>query len=212
MTWPTKTDFVDGDVLTAAQVNNIGTNLNEADPTGITDGYVLTADGADGMGWEAIVSGGLTQIATGTLSGSTLNITSIPQTYKDLYLQLYNVQASTNLTRYRLNNNSTSNVYQQTWVKPGVTPDQQYGGLCDLIFVTPATPGYLSATLIIPYYTANAYRTLFSFARHQEAGTPGHESSMTTTSVNTTMAVNEINLFTSSGTWAGGTYKLFGAS
>lgn len=78
MTWPTKTDFVDGDVLTASQVNNIGTNLNLADPTGITDGYVLTADGANGMGWEAVVSGAvflgevdLQSVATASVSGLT---------------------------------------------------------------------------------------------------------------------------------------------
>lgn len=85
MTWPTKTDFVDGDVLTAAQVNNIGTNLNEIDPTGITDGYVVTADGAGGIAWEAVNAESMTQIATGTLS-TTFTISAIPGTYKDIVL------------------------------------------------------------------------------------------------------------------------------
>lgn len=47
MTWPTKTDFVDGDVLSAAQVNNIGTNLNVFNPTSVANHKILTADGSN---------------------------------------------------------------------------------------------------------------------------------------------------------------------
>ena len=57
MTWPTKTDFVDGDVLTAAQVNNIGTNLNIFDPTSATSGQVPIADGAGSAAWGSVPSG-----------------------------------------------------------------------------------------------------------------------------------------------------------
>jgi len=57
MTWPTKTDFVDGDVLTATQVNNIGTNLNLFDPTSATLGQVPVADGAGSVAWGAVAAG-----------------------------------------------------------------------------------------------------------------------------------------------------------
>jgi hypothetical protein len=57
MTWPTKTDFVDGDVLTAAQVNNIGTNLNIFDPTSATNGQVPIANGSGSAAWGSIASG-----------------------------------------------------------------------------------------------------------------------------------------------------------
>lgn len=114
MTWPTKTDFADGDVLSAAQVNNIGTNLNEADPTGITDGYVLTADGAGGMGWEALPpSGSMTQIATGNLTGSSVTLTSIPGTYEMLRLFLERPIANTDI-RMRING-QTSTLYYSKW-------------------------------------------------------------------------------------------------
>jgi hypothetical protein len=116
MTWPTKTDFVDGDVLTATQVNNIGTNLNEADPTGITDGYVLTADGAGGMGWEAIVANSLTQIATGSLSGTSVSITSIPSGYKALLLHLYMFDIPSGAgVSFQYNGNTTSNYSSITY-------------------------------------------------------------------------------------------------
>ena len=112
MTWPTKTDFVDGDVLTASQVNNIGTNLNEADPTGITDGYVLTADGAGGMGWE-LPGGGWTLISSDTQTGVSLTdytISSLPQTYKSLLL-VFGLKESTTATPMLRWNASTTNYW-----------------------------------------------------------------------------------------------------
>ena len=95
MAWPTKTDFVDGDVLSASQMNNIGTNLNLANPTGITDGYVLTATGTNSMGWEAPVSGSYTLITSGTITNATTtDITGLSTAYKNLQIWLYNINIS----------------------------------------------------------------------------------------------------------------------
>lgn len=111
MTWPTKDDFVDGDVLTAAQVNNIADNLNLFDPTLATNGQVWTANGS-GSGSYASVGGGMTQIATGSLASLTsLTISSIPTTYRSLALWMYNVYGSAvgSSIIVRLNNNGFSN-------------------------------------------------------------------------------------------------------
>lgn len=213
MTWPTKTDFVDGDVLTAAQVNNIGTNLNLADPTGITDGYVLTADGANGMGWEAIVAGGMTLITSGTLSGSSVNLTSIPATYKDLYLYLTNINTNVAATtQFRFNNNSTSNIYQQTYVKQGTTPTQQYGGINNFLWTTPNGSGNTSASLFIPQYSRSIRHIYFIFNRFDIAATPTHTSEFGSGSMNTDISINQINLICNGSTWTSGNYYLYGAS
>lgn len=92
MAWPTKTDFADGDVLTAAQVNNIGTNLNLANPTGITDGYVLTANGANSMGWEALPPpASYTLLTSGTVTNQAeVLLTNISDAYTDLELFVMN--------------------------------------------------------------------------------------------------------------------------
>lgn len=115
MTWPTKTDFVDGDVLTASQVNNIGTNLNVFDPTSATAGQVPLADGAGSAAWGSISAESLTQIATGSFSGTTYNITSIPSSYKHLYLEVRNwtVTAGSAQLYFYLN---TSTVAQSAFV------------------------------------------------------------------------------------------------
>ena len=139
MTWPTKTDFVDGDVLTAAQVNNIGTNLNIFDPTSATTGQVWIADGA-GSGSFQPVAGGL-PIATPTSTantGGTVTIESngvvsitgsctsvslngvFTSTYKNYLVQFYSLTASAQTApRLRLRasgtDNTTASSYQRQW-------------------------------------------------------------------------------------------------
>lgn len=96
MTWPTKTDFVDGDVLNASQMNNIGSNLNIFNPTSATNGQVWVADGSGGGAFGTPVSGGWTSLATGTItSGSSSDITGYSMAYKHLAVWLYNISIGT---------------------------------------------------------------------------------------------------------------------
>lgn len=110
MTWPTKDDFVDGDVLTAAQVNNIADNLNLFDPTLATVGQAWLADGA-GSGAYGTVGGGMTVITTGSLAGQTaVTLSAIPQTYKHLQLTIYDVYGPTNGNQLRVSANGNNTV------------------------------------------------------------------------------------------------------
>lgn len=107
MTWPTKTDFVDGDVLTASQVNNIGTNLNLFNPTSATAGQVPIADGAGSVAFGNVAAGGIYLLASGTWTGATsYTISSIPQTYKNLRLYMNTFNAGN--FDYYFNPNGTS--------------------------------------------------------------------------------------------------------
>jgi hypothetical protein len=107
MAWPTKTDFVDGDVLSASQVNNIGTNLNVFNPTAATNGFVLTADGLGGAAYLT-APGSMTSLVSGSLSSTSLDLQNISQAYTSLYLQMSNVAFSaTNNWFLRVNNLST---------------------------------------------------------------------------------------------------------
>ena len=125
MAWPTKTDFVDGDVLTAAQVNNIGTNLNLANPTGITDGYVLTADGAGSMGWEAVSANAWTSLATGNMTTTAVNITGIPGTYRNLHLFVVGLSMTSNSNMLFRINGQTGNIHWATMTGASSTAGTQ---------------------------------------------------------------------------------------
>jgi hypothetical protein len=55
-----------------------------------TNGQVLTADSTatNGVAWATASSGGMTSIASGSLSGASVTLSSISGSYKDLYLIL----------------------------------------------------------------------------------------------------------------------------
>lgn len=109
MAWPTKTDFIDGDVLSAAQVNNIGTNLNIFNPTSAIANQVWRADGLGSGSYQTLTTAAMTSIANGTCSGTQINLSSIPTTYKDLILEVWGVTFASASTLDVTLNGSTGN-------------------------------------------------------------------------------------------------------
>lgn len=87
---------------------------------------VLTADSstATGLKWATPSAGGMTLISETVLSANSgLNLTSIPGTYKQLMLVwsgIYPSNASSTFC-FRLNNDSTANIYQGTLAGAGST-------------------------------------------------------------------------------------------
>ena len=223
MTWPTKTDFVDGDVLTAAQVNNIGTNLNEADPTGITDGYVLTADGAGGMGWEQVAAGGWTLISSGSLSGSSvITFSSIPQTYKNLHLMVVNWGQATGSRLYAyFNNNTSANYFVSTryFTANGTAQSDDNQSLTGYPAFTYSSTSAGStgnfAHLMIPEYTKTTEKTAsFTYVIANVvvgAGSPKVAGRGTLATSGYTNAVTRLDLY-STQTFSSGNYYLYGES
>jgi len=85
-----------------------------------TNGQVLTADStaSTGLKWATASSGGMTSIATGSLTGGSVTVSSIPQTYVSLYVVLS--AYSTNfddVCGIRINSDTTANYYQGAYVK-----------------------------------------------------------------------------------------------
>lgn len=77
-----------------------------------TNDQVLTADSSTstGLKWATAASGGMTTLASGSLSGTTLSLTSISSAYIDLYLVLNSFDASgAEILFTRVNNDSGSN-------------------------------------------------------------------------------------------------------
>jgi len=103
-----------GDIIAASAADTVARLAVGANDT------VLTADSstATGLKWAAPAAGGMTQIATGTLSGTSVSITSIPSTYEDLVFYIYGFTAASNaLIGFRFNNDSSAN-YSATYI-PG---------------------------------------------------------------------------------------------
>jgi hypothetical protein len=90
---------------------------------------VLTADSAEatGLKWATVAAGGMTQISTTSLTGSSTTISSIPSTYVNLYLAIKNVSVSSTTSVNMRFNGNTSGVYGWSYLGAG----QSLGGNSD---------------------------------------------------------------------------------
>ena len=116
MAWTTpKTDFANGDVLTATQMNAVGADLQylyDVDPNAVittkgdliagnssgdaarvavgTNGQLLTADSsaANGVTWTTLTAGSMTQLSSTSMSGNSFTFSSISGSYKNLVVIL----------------------------------------------------------------------------------------------------------------------------
>lgn len=93
--WPSKNNFANGDVLTAANMNNIADTLNVFNPTSATAGQIWTANGSGSGSFQApAVPASYTLITSGSVTNQTeVLLTSISNAYTDLELFVLNVNA-----------------------------------------------------------------------------------------------------------------------
>jgi len=106
-----------GDIIAATAADTVARLAVGANDT------VLTADSstATGLKWATPSAGGMTLISTTTLSGASVTLSSIPQTYNDLFVVIRNYKPvnDDNNLMYRFNADSTANRHRQ--VGNGVT-------------------------------------------------------------------------------------------
>lgn len=214
MTWPTKDDFVDGDVLTAAQVNNIANNLNEADPTGITDGYVLTADGAGAMGWEAVAAGGWTLINSGTLSGASITSSTFSG-YRAIHIDILDSVTSTTVNTQLRVNGLTTSIYAGTVGYS--TTSSAVNFVADLSAATSLKLNGVgqqssdTATFAVTIY--NASETVgqkMVVMNYRLNNTNPSNFNWGNGRINTAAALTSVTLLTNTGTWSSGSYRFYG--
>ena len=176
---------------------------------------VLMADStaSTGIKWGTVTAGGMTQIASGNLSGSSVNITSISQSYKNLVLVIKSAQPSGGAaTQMRLNNVSTA-LYQMCYLRTDnsatVISTAQTAWTIQDTTGTSANSS-TSVTTINNYTNAGHPTTTATW----DGNTNGHAtwSIWGASQAGLDGAVTQINLFLASGTWSAGNYTLFGVN
>jgi hypothetical protein len=185
-----------------------------------TNGQVLTADStaATGLSWATSSSGGMTSIASGSLTGSSISMTSISQSYKNLQLVLTDFYPSTDTYVYlRFNNASVANSYSHLVTVWNGAASSVTGGLYSLMYLTwnNLDSGNFRNFMVCDIYD---YTNTTSNKQVQTNGcyvdTAGTAYVVETDSnmwnQSTPEAINRIDISVNAGTFSGGTYTLYG--
>jgi hypothetical protein len=180
-----------------------------------TAGQVLTVNsGATAPEWAAVAAGGMTSLATGTLSGTTVSLTSISGSYIDLYLVIDNPFVNTaSPLSYRFNGQTAG--YNSVGLNTSSATNLYTSGGASMFPSVnknlPTSTNSHSSTVYIRNYTSTSSRK--TIVMTYDAGTTG-ESILSVGNLGSAgvSAITSIDIRTELGTptFSGGTYTLYG--
>ena len=198
-----------GDLAYSSATANTNTRLG----IGSTSQVLTVAGGVPTWATPA-AGGGMTQIATGTLSGASVVISSIPATYKDLNLVIRGLRPSTDgeYTKLRLNGDSSALYNPQTADQgDGINPSDTFLQI-DRMPDNTVTKAFHNITFF-DYTNTSTIKVGFSYAIVPDSTTStNYNYTNRSLFYNSTSAISSITLFPSAGNWAAGTYILYGVS
>jgi hypothetical protein len=176
---------------------------------------VLTVSGGI-PAWSTPSSGSMTQIATGTLSGSSVAITSIPDTYYDLRLVFRG--AYTNQDGFpiyvRFNGDSNANRHIATRNSAGSNiAFEATRSACTANQDSSTGTGAFTTITFSDYANTSTWKTFDSKCSIANFETTPTNAVIQTTilgAYNQTGAISSLTLLPDSGTFTGGTYILYG--
>jgi hypothetical protein len=185
-----------------------------------SNGQVLTADSAEatGLKWATAASGGMTSIASGSLSGGSLVLSSISGSYKNLQLVLRDYTATgSSVLRWTADSVTTYTYLRNATTATSGSSQQTESALND----TYAYPNFDAFTTgdntfvldIYDYADTTSFKLFNSTARVRSnlSGNPG-QVVFASGSVNDTAAITSLTVALSANTYASGTYTLYGVN
>lgn len=181
-----------------------------------SSGQVLTVSGGLPT-WATPSSGAFTSIATGTLSGASVTISSIASTYKHLVVSIHSAYNSTTdeILQMRFNSDTGTNyefygiAVASTFVNDS-SIDQTKFNIAPMGNTNSAT--YYSNGLVWIYNYTNTTRQTIRITGSGRTGSTTYKYKDYIGYYNTSSAISSITLLTSAGTFSGGTYVVYGVN
>ena len=152
-----------------------------------TNGHTLVADSAQatGLKWAAPSSGGMTLLSTTTLSGTSTLISTIDQTYNNLFIIIKNINVSSGTNAFvRIEPNSTTNaVSYSNQIATGSTITTQGDG------------GFPGIPLVASEYASANTNNAWALEMYNYAATDSHKPFNLAGAfvVNSTNAIQSLN-------------------
>jgi hypothetical protein len=163
----------------------------------------------------AVQTGGMTLLSTTTLSGSSTTISSINQTYNILYVVLTNVNPSTNaIVRLAPNGSATDSAYfaayGRTGSSAGFVGSKNY---VQISGVEQMAGGNTDNSIVIQMYdyaNTSTYKTIKFDSSFYFAAVSNNIVITGAASYSSTGAITSLEFSPASGTFNGGTVKVYG--
>jgi hypothetical protein len=179
-----------------------------------TTGQVLTVSGGVPT-WATVSAGGMTVIASGNLTGTSITISSIPQTYNNLQLVLRGLQPTSQNqnARLRFNSDTSTNYFKTT--SNGINLQSWNATLIELGNSQDNTAGQsFLVTDLYDYANTSSWKATSTIAIQNRATSPTNFDIARELGFwyanNGASAITDILIFTQSGGFTAGTYTLYG--
>ena len=196
-----------GDIEYRSSTANTNTRLGIG-----TSGQVLTVSG--GLpSWQAPAAGGMTLISTTTLTGASVTISSIPQTYNNLYFVIRNYKPATDDARIFLRPNSDAGASRYTINSTLIGDPTTFGSAqWDLGVGNDNSVATGLTTFTIPdYFNTVTWKNIFGYVCNVDNTTTTSYSFFNFTgSYNQTAAISSMLFVPSSGNFTSGDVLMYG--